>query len=174
MPKGKIEDAYSQGMSIFIKFRPESGNIKGALNMPASPELVKSVHNRPITTELMAAIVAKKLIGKEINVPSLFGQESHKDWKKRLKKMGDWEKRDCKWSIEYIETNKDENKMPYSELFETIESIAGVEKLEELDTSAKKITLWRTKDADMIDIVKSIEKVKCIGEIKKFKKEEVK
>lgn len=177
MTRYLIKEASAEGLKIVITIEAapnEKTNICGKINIPCPDWYLKAVYPRPITSELLAAVVAKKLIGKEINLEGLFGQESKENWKRRLKKMGNWETRDCKFQIDFIETTKDENKMPYSQLFETIENIEGVDKLEELDMGSKKITLWRKKDAEILNIVKELEKVKCIGEIKLVKKLEVK
>ena len=118
--------------------------------------------------------MAKKLIGKTFNMSGMFGQETHKEWKKRLKKMKTWETRDCKFQIDFIETTKDSDKMKYTQFFEALEQIDGVDKIEELDMGTKKITLWRKRDADILSIVKVIEDLACVGEIKLVKKLEVK
>jgi hydroxylamine reductase (hybrid-cluster protein) len=177
MTRCKITDCNYNGFSLSVSIcAVEECNIKGNINIGMSEADWKAMTGRPLSNSTFMGNKGK-VIGRIINydMKKVFGGgETHKELKKRLKKMGDWERRDNKWSIDYSDTTKPDGKKSYSEMFEAIESIDEIERIDELDTSAKKITIWRNKEANIIDIVKKIEALGFIGEVKKVKKEDVK
>jgi len=173
MVKGKVADAWAKEDRIWMSFQPSEGNIKGKINMPCPEQIVRLLTNgRPLTT-LLAGIVAKKLIGKEYDI-AIFGQMSTKQRKRDLKRRGLWMDKDNKFEVQFEEKKDDkQKKLKYSEMWELVEAIEDVNRLEEFDLNGKRITFFRKDGAEQINLIKAFEGLPFIDWIKSFKKLEV-
>ena len=144
MVKCRVEGASASGEKIWFRILPLEGSVKGRINMPCPEQLLKTVHPRPLSS-LFAPIVARRLIGLEIEIP-LFGQLGKDERKRDLKKRGLWKMKDDKIEIQYEEPKDDKPKMKYSEIWKAIEEVEGVDFVEELDTNAKRIVFFKEAD----------------------------
>ena len=173
MVKGRVTKAYASGTKIFIMFKPESGNIQGNINLPASEWMIKEVWSRPINSELFANVVAKKLIGREYDIP-LFGQMNPKQRKQDLKRRGLWMQKDLKREIQFDEKKENKQTLKYSEMRNQILAIKGIDRLEEFDFSGKRITFFIQEEVkEEQSLIETFEKLSFIDGIKSFKKLEV-
>lgn len=171
-----IKEAKANGTKITISVKAKEGektNISGNINIPAPDWYIKQIYPRPINSELMASMVAKKMIGKEIPLSGMFGQESRKELKKRLKKMGIWQERNNKFEIKFSENTSKTFK--YTEMWTLMESVEGIKRIEEFELKQGKVVFFReNEDTELITILKKIEELPFVGLIENVKKLEVK
>ncbi len=121
----------------------------------------------------MAAVTARKLIGKEYDI-GIMGHMSKEAIKKYMKKRCVWIMRERKYEVKFVEATKEENKMgSYTSTWSIIAAIEGIEKIEELELDSKRIVFFITEEAKIIDVLKSIEQLKFINNISNCKKMEV-
>ena len=174
MAKGQITNAVANGNAISITFLPSAGNIRGRINLPAPENLVRILsQGRPIESELQARLIARKMVGLELDIP-LFGQVDKKTLKKDLKKRGLWNMRDKKFEIKYVDYKDDKKPEPkYSEMWEMVEKLNVVETIEEFDTQAKNIKVFIREGVDRKDIAKEFETLGFIARIEKINRLEV-
>ena len=170
MVKVKVLDAVPGKNRIKLTVQPLEGNIKGKIRTSINGEtLSKMLNGRPPTPAALT-ITARRLKGTTLEMP-LFGQESKKDRRKRLRKEGLWKMKEDKMQIDYVMKKYEEKEPAYSTRWEDIEGLETVQYLEEL--SENKIVLFKKKEAKRIEVIKEIEQVEWVNHVKSARKLEI-
>jgi hypothetical protein len=172
MVNGKVTDAWAKEGTLWIRFKPDEGNIRGNLQFPCPEGLWKRI-SRARPTSATAPYLARRLVGLSADI-AVMGQMSKQARKKSLKERGLWKMRERKFEVKFVEATKDENKMSsYTKVWQAFAGIDGVEKVEELSLSGKRAVFFLIEGKDIAAVLMDIEKLPFVNHIDEAKKVEV-